>query len=304
MKKGYYLMTKDWRERKSEIEKRYGNWLTYDIVPKGKSFYITDIQEQYIGTPIYYYEKIVNFAEDFLKTPLSKTKVLDLGCGEGIASLAFSEKAKEVLGIEGRYLNFVKADFTKKLLGLKNTKFLKDDVRNLNFPKKSFDVVLALGIIYHLDAPELYPFFKNLYKWTKEITIIDTNLSILPKVKQTFKGKDYFGIFYEESEPIETFEDSIGNKKSFWLTKNSLFSILKRVGFVEIYECKLPKIQSLRQTDDRITLIATKTPHHASHLFHLKNRETLGAFNEYDPWIMKMQATNYKAMYEPGDTSK
>lgn len=292
------MINKGWRERKLEIEKHCGDWYSYDIVPKGKNFYLTDSRKHKAETSVHFFEKIVNFAEDFLKTRLSRAKVLDLGCAEGVASFAFSRNSKNVLGIEGRYENIVKALFTKELLGLKNIDFLEQDLRTLNFPSKSFDLVLALGILYHFDAPDLFHFIENLYRWTKEITIIDTQISFLPIVKQTLKGKDYFGIYYDELEPIKSPQSSIGNKKSFWLTKSSLFNILKRVGYSEIYECKLPKIDNMRQADDRLTLIATKMPHYTSSLFRPKNINKLEAFGEYDPQIAALQYTNGKALEE------
>jgi 2-polyprenyl-3-methyl-5-hydroxy-6-metoxy-1,4-benzoquinol methylase len=284
-------------EDKIKIEKRYGGWTDYIIVTKGKKIYLTDYPKKKNRTSLHYFEKIVNFAGDTLKTPLSKARVLDLACSEGIASFAFSTVSKSVLGIEGRRVNLVKARSTKKLLGLKNVNFRKADVRNLCFPDKSFEVILALGILYHLDVPDLFRFIENLYRWTNEIVVIDTHISFVPKVKQTWKGKDYFGIYYDEFVPNETTQSSIGNKRSFWLTRNSLMSILKRVGFKEIYECKLPKNYFLRQEEDRLTLVAVKRPRFASPLFRTVDIKKFG-YNESDTQVLTLQYNNYRALEE------
>jgi 2-polyprenyl-3-methyl-5-hydroxy-6-metoxy-1,4-benzoquinol methylase len=293
-----------WRTHQEKIKNQHEQWYSYDLVQKGKRFYLTDSKDNIFKTSILYFQKLVGFSEDLLKTPLAKARVLDLGCFEGLASFAFAQKVARVVGIDGRHGNIIKARFAQQRLGLKNIDFKKEDIRNLNFASQSFDVVLALGVLYHFDAPDLFRFIENLFKWTKGITVIDTHIAYSNNVKTTYKGKDYYGIYYQESVPKETVDASIGNSESLWLTYTSLLRILKQVGYVDVYECKLPLHDDMRQFNDRVTLIATKKAYSRLPLFLPKNTKRIENFTEREPWAFVLQDANVRAMPRPEDLSE
>jgi hypothetical protein len=190
------------------------------------------------------------------------------------------------VGIDVREASIARAEFAKETLGFQNVAFKKEDVRALNFDTGSFDVVLALGILYHLDVPDAFHFIENIFNWTKEITIIDTHISLVPRFSCDFKGKRYWGSYYKEPIPQSPAEvaylytSSMGNQQSFWFTRASLFNILVQTGYTGIYECKYPRGGGYRELDDRLTLIATKAPHQNSPLFYSKDVERIENFEE------------------------
>ncbi len=73
-----------------------------------------------------------------------------------------------VVGIEGREANLAKARFAKEALSLENPEFHQDDVRNLSKEKYGrFDVVLCLGILYHLNRQTFFISWRGWLRFAK-----------------------------------------------------------------------------------------------------------------------------------------
>ena len=249
-------------QRRQEIINRYGEWqgenfqLSEDIYTRGKD---ADVNP-------YRLQRLVRMITD-LYGSFKGLRVLDIGSFEGAHSIEFALRGSQVLGVEGRDANLAKARFAQEILGLTNVEFVKDDVRNISVDKYGqFDVVLCSGILYHLDEPDIFTFLDSVASVVRKCAIIDTHISVLPEQKVSFRGEDYFGLFYIEypQKPSEEEEGkavgaSIGNLKSFWLTRPSLYNFLSRVGFTSVYECHVPEIVTMPK--DRVTLLAIKGQH-------------------------------------------
>ena len=64
-----------------------------------------------------------------------------------------------MVAIEGREANAAKARVAAEVLGLERLEIRVEDVRELSAERHgTFDVVLCLGLLYHLDADDLFPF--------------------------------------------------------------------------------------------------------------------------------------------------
>jgi hypothetical protein len=208
--------------------------------------------------------RVVQIISDITNQPLSKLRVLDLACLEGLYGIELARHGAEVVGIEGREANVAKARFAQEALGLGNITFVQDDVRNLSVEKYGrFDVVLCLGILYHLDAPDVFQFVERVSEVCQRLAVIDTHVGICANKSQTYRGQEYHGWSYTEHPPESTTEDrlkslraSLDNEKSFWLTRPSLFNLLSRAGFTSVYTCQNPAV--LTQWLDRDTLVAVK----------------------------------------------
>src|SRR5262245_64206307 len=84
----------------------------------------------------------------------SKRRSSDLGCLEGYFSAECALQGATVLGVEGKTINVKKCEFIKSVLGIKNLRFVQDDAMKVTRKKYgTFEVVLALGLLYHLDNP-------------------------------------------------------------------------------------------------------------------------------------------------------
>ena len=202
--------------------------------------------------------KIVN---DSARKSLPESRILDLASSEGDFSAEFALRGAEVLGVEGRHTNIQRAEAR---FSLPNLRFVQDDVRNVCREKYGeFDVVLCLGILYHLDAPDCFKLLEAIAGICTDVAIIDTHISLKRDEMIKYKGHEYWGWRYteysREPTPEQTEEStwaSIGNLRSFWLTKPSLVNALVDAGFNSVYECLYPAWNDI--PSDRVAMVALK----------------------------------------------
>jgi len=182
-------------------------------------------------------------------------RVADLGCLEGGFALAMAQRGMDVIGVEGRQTNLSKASLVKEHFGLRNLEFRLDDVKNFTCETYgTFDIVLALGILYHLDEP---------IRWLRQVagatrgllivdshfapsddaslSLIDPRIAALGPIQQVEdSGTIYEGRWFTDCSEAADREmqlwASYSNFKSFWLTKDSLFCGLRQAGFDLVLE--------------------------------------------------------------------
>jgi hypothetical protein len=197
--------------------------------------------------------------------PIETIRLLDLACHEGIYAIEFARHGANVLGIEGRQAHIEKAMFVKDVLSLNNLEFVQDDVRNLKKDKYGlFDVVLCLGILYHLEVPDVFHFIERIAEACDDIAIIDTRVTLGPTCAYVYDGITYWGNRISEGhkasdtqeDKIKRYWASLDNMTSFHLSRTSLYCLLGRVGFTSVYECYIPPEPA--KPIDRITLLAVK----------------------------------------------
>jgi SAM-dependent methyltransferase len=185
---------------------------------------------------------------------LTNLRVADLGCLEGGFALALAQRGAQALGIEARKINMDKLLLLQEHFGLGNLDFRLGDVKGFTRDAYGmFDVVLALGILYHLDEPVAW--LRQLSETTKRVLIIDTHFapteadglanldSRLPlgdveQIKDgpyTYEGRWFFE-FGENVDPEPQLWASYSNHKSFWLTKEALVQAVQHSGFDLVYE--------------------------------------------------------------------
>lgn len=244
-------------QKKQEIIDRFGGWTNHNICLQDDVY---TIDKNLAGSEV----KVQRFLQaiaDLTGRSFCELRVLDLACLEGLYGIELALHGAQVVGIEGREANLEKARFTQTVLGLENIQFFQDDVRNLS-PEKygEFDVVLCLGIFYHLDAPDVFEFAQNIQRVCTNVAILDTHVSRFSDIDFTYKDRTYWGKKYTEDETVWA---SIGNPKSVWLTRPSLYNLLIDVGFSSVYECHMPMISKyeqmrFREEADRSTFIGIK----------------------------------------------
>jgi hypothetical protein len=246
--------------RKAQIVQRFGPWTAHNIL-LGEDVYT--IGKGVAGDEIKL-RRIVQSVADAWRRPLSGLRLLDLACLEGLYAVEFARHGARALGIEGRQASIEKARFARDVLALPNLDFVQDDVRNLSKAKHGgFDVVLCLGILYHLDAPDVFGFLERVAHVCEGFALFDTHVSLAAEKSHLFKGKTYWGRGYQEHDPRSTPEHragqlwaSLDNPESFWLTRASLYNALSHVGFTSVHECITPP--EAEKPADRVTLLAFK----------------------------------------------
>jgi hypothetical protein len=209
--------------------------------------------------------RVVQVVSDTTRRPLDRLRVLDLACHEGIYATEFARQGARVVGIEGREAHLAKARFVKEALALDTLDLVQDDVRNLSEAKYgAFDVVLCLGILYHLDVPDVFSFLEKVGEVCQDVAVIDTRVAFGPTESYTYDGTTYWGHRIAEghhptdtpAEKIKRYWASLDNVTSFQLSRISLYCMLARVGFTSVYECYIPP--EVTKPIDRITLVAIK----------------------------------------------
>ena len=149
-------------------------------------------------------------------------------------------------------------------LGLTNIKFEQRDIRDVTLAShRIVDIVLLLGILYHLDQRDVFFVLKNVYELCTQFVIIDTHVAQEAEVEVEYDGHVYQGLIFREHAERDSDQvrrkrllASLDNSTSFWFTKDSLFRLLRQVGFSTVSECFVPLVP-LRQ-QDRVTIIAVK----------------------------------------------
>ena len=256
------------REKRDALIAKYGSWTAHNFRLADGVYTFEDGREDFEkmknGHAVHI-RRIVQGVADMVGRPLNELRVLDLGCLEGIYAIEFALNGSSVVGVEGREPSLAKCNFAKECLGLNNLSFVQDDVRNLT-PEKygTFDVVLCLGLLYHLDAPEVFTFTKQMSDVCKRICVLDTHVCTDKGELRQFNGQDYYGVVYREHME-ETPQDvrlqalwaSLDNAKSFWLSRPSLYNLLTDSGFTSVHTCMNPAMPE--QYTDRDTIFAMKS---------------------------------------------
>jgi SAM-dependent methyltransferase len=255
------------KKKTQEIIVKHGAWTAHSI-HLGNGIYTlddpTDRYENRIKLNAHRLKRIVQVVADTIHKPLSQCRILDLGCLEGLFAIEFALQGAEVVGIEGRETNLAKAQFAKVVLELEHLDFYLDDVRNLSINKYGrFDVVFCLGILYHLNAPDVFKFAQAIADVCERVAVIDTHVALSSRHTENYEGHTYQGFHYKEHDPETTQEDkldrlwaSLDNNESFWLTKASLYNLLLNVGFTSVMTIQIPFFQA--EWADREMLVAIK----------------------------------------------
>ncbi|MGD9874732.1 MAG: class I SAM-dependent methyltransferase [Kiritimatiellia bacterium] len=255
------------KAEKIRIEKEHGLWTAHNI-KLAEDFYTMGPGSS--GSE-FRSHAFLQIASDIAAKPISQMRVLDLACLEGQFGIEFALAGAQVVGIEGRLANIEKARFAKKALALTNIDFHQDDVRNLSREKYGrFDVVVCCGILYHMDDTGVFDLIHHIREVCTGVAIFDTHISRKRPKKVTYKDCDYHGKdFFEGPDDVSQEEkdralwSSIGNRTSFWPTRESLVNALHEAGFTSISESLWPALPV--HGYDRLCLIAvcgTKQPIH------------------------------------------
>lgn len=247
------------QERKKRIVEKYGPWSAHNILLGGDVY---TIGKGVAGDEVKL-RRILQCVSDW-SSGLDGLRVLDLACLEGLYAVELARHGAKVVGIEGREANIAKARFAQEVLGLKQLEFHQDDVRNLGRDQYGeFDVVLCLGILYHLDEPDVFFFLEDIAEVCRGIVLVDTHISPAREKSCLHKGKTYWGKAYREhdagatpAEKARRLWASLDNPESFWFTRPSLYNALSHVGFTTVYECHMPP--ELEKPADRVTLLGVK----------------------------------------------
>ncbi len=209
--------------------------------------------------------RIMQITRDLSLKPFNQLRVLDLACGEGVYSIEAGLRGADVTAVDARSTRMDDGRAAAERLGLSNVKFRQQDIRELHAEScGSFDAIFFLGILYHLDAPDIFPMMRLLYAMCAHMLIIDTHITDIPDTKYEHNGESYDGKYiweHDENDPQAVRNSrllaSLDNPQSFYLSRQSLFRVLTSVGFTSVFQCHGPFEPG--KSNDRITIVAIKS---------------------------------------------
>jgi hypothetical protein len=247
------------RRTKEAIEARHGPWTAHNIEIADGLF---TISPEPAGDEVKL-RRVTQLALDLFGGSLEGVRALDLACLEGMYAVELARHGAQVVAIEGREANLEKARFAGGALGLE-IDFQLGDVRDLSVDRHGeFDLVLALGILYHLDERDLFPFVERIGETCRRALVVDTGVGTAGREQLDHRGHSYRGVRLvehatdsTESERLDAVWSSLDNLTAIALTRPSLERLVARQGFTSILECHVPAEPA--KEVDRVTLLALK----------------------------------------------
>ena len=154
---------------------------------------------------------------DFNKySGIQKGRLLDLGCGAGsMFTEYYLSKGWEILGV----------DLSEKMLELsqKNYPQMKTiigDMTEIDFDNDSFDVIISVYSLFHIQKEKHEALFQNIYKW------------LTPNGKVLFT---YAGVEYTGSETFSGYIEFMGENMFYsHLSQDELLMTLEKLNFKNI----------------------------------------------------------------------
>jgi ubiquinone/menaquinone biosynthesis C-methylase UbiE len=125
---------------KNEKEKGKDFWDANPCAGRWNSF--KDLMDFALGIESWIYDLLT---DDFL----SNKKVLEVGCGQGMALMLSARKCKAITGLDISVNSLKEAEKGIKEFKLQNTSLISGDAENLPFEDESYDAVYSLGVLHH-----------------------------------------------------------------------------------------------------------------------------------------------------------
>jgi hypothetical protein len=151
-----------------------------------------------------------------------------------------------------------------KRLELTNLTFEQNDIRTISVESHGeFDVVYFLGILYHLDVPDVFHVVERLHGLCRDWLLVDTHITHNPQDRASYKGRVYAGTNVREhadddSETVRRAKvmASLDNTFAFHFDRTSLIRLFVDTGFTTVVECGAPLEPG--KPANRITLAVKK----------------------------------------------
>jgi SAM-dependent methyltransferase len=204
--------------------------------------------------------RVMQLVADLAPRPFERLRILDLGCGEGVYAIEAALKGADVLAIDARTERMREGAACAERHGLSNVRFVQEDVRRISRATHgAFDVLLLLGLLYHLDAGDALDVLGNVRDLCTGLLVVDTLVTLAPDTE--FRG--YAGTRVREHEDADSPEArrgrllrSIDNTFAFRFTRASLCRTLVDLGFTSVLECRAPLEPG--RAEERVTLAARR----------------------------------------------
>ena len=165
----------DWKEARLRRKiQALGHWEYYLEFAHGLTTRINgSFNERTMDFHRYRSRLISETVVELLGGDLADSTVLDMACHCGFFTLDMAERGvRHAHGIDVRAKNIAQAEFLRGYYGFENLSFERKNVLRLGREEKTHDVVLCLGLLYHVTQPvELLELCKRL---ARKLVVIET----------------------------------------------------------------------------------------------------------------------------------
>jgi tRNA (mo5U34)-methyltransferase len=186
---------------------------------------------------------------DSIPRDLSGRSVLDIGCNAGFYSMEMKRRgAARVLGVDAQEEYLAQARFAAEISGL-DIEFRQLSVYDIGSLGETFDVVLFLGVLYHLRHPMLA--LDLIYEHAaRDLLVFQSMLRGSATVETLKENYDFWAtdLFDRDSFPkLHFVEQKFANDWTNWWIPNRacVEAMLRSAGFVitqhpetEVYICR------------------------------------------------------------------
>jgi SAM-dependent methyltransferase len=157
-------------------------------------------------------------------------RLLDLGCGTGMFSVAAHEMAWRVTAVDAR---------SERMLMTPGIDWVQHDVRS--YDVSGFDVIALIGLLYHLELPDQ---LNLLRRCSQAVTILDTHHSNRPNTDESgYSGHTFHELPDDEADSLAATPTAAwGNLTSFWATQPDLVRMLLDCGFARVLALVPPNL--------------------------------------------------------------
>lgn len=209
---------------------------------------------------------------DAIRGQVTLESAIDVGCGVGYFSKFLSERGLRVVAVDGREENAKEGQRR-----FPEITFFTRDVEDSTLPQVgTFDLVLCVGLLYHLENP--FRAIRNLQAMTGKALILES--MCLPGIDPCLALLD------EGSE-----HDQGLNYVAFYPTESCLVKMLYRAGFPFVYFFQgLPPDEQFIDTSSRKrsrTFLAASKVELSSSSLLLAKEPVRWAVGSLDPWTTK-----------------
>ena len=124
-------------------------------------------------------------------------KILDFGCGTGVMSYELASNSHEVIGLD---LDLKPVNLLREAINYPNSiTFMQGDLFDKDLQEGTFDVVIALDVLEHMNDEQLIKYmqkFRSLLKDDGEVIISGPTENFLYKIGRKLSGKAFTGDYH------------------------------------------------------------------------------------------------------------
>ena len=157
--------------------------------------------------------------------------VLDFGCGSGVLSYLFAENGYEVTACDLEFDPLMRVK--EKISFSQKINFVEGDILKMNFQNNSFDLIVALDVLEHVENLEdNITLFKRILKPNGSILVSGPTENIFYKIGRKIAGQRFTGDYHV------TNISNIKKKFSLQLEVKTIRKLIFPVILFEIFSAK------------------------------------------------------------------